>query len=288
MPPPKKDLSIVRDEIISLFYQGKTNSEILSIINQSLYSKSIGSIGISTLKTYISSLGLSRQNSLSYLYDEIKDLFESNTQYIEILAEVNQLLTVRGLQSINQRTLERQLQQWGFKRESRTTYSDELISRIKFYFYHYGYSDTSIVRDLQVFDNIQVSEWTVQHIRRENGMKRKLRTREEREAALQRAIDFLEQDYQESDAILSYGRGYLYTHVRQRGQILISQNRLYSFYREVFPEQVQKRKEATFIHRTNFVVPGPNFLWCLDGYEKLKRYGFQVYACIDAYSRCII
>jgi hypothetical protein len=36
------------------------------------------------------------------------------------------------------------------------------------------------------------------------------------------------------------------------------------------------------------VVPGPNFLWCLDGYEKLKRYGFQVYACIDAYSRCII
>jgi hypothetical protein len=39
--------------------------------------------------------------------------------------------------------------------------------------------------------------------------------------------------------------------------------------------------------RDNYVVPGPNWLWCLDGYDKLVRFGFEVYGCIDAYSRKI-
>ncbi|CAH0027640.1 unnamed protein product, partial [Clonostachys rhizophaga] len=89
----------------------------------------------------------------------------------------------------------------GFKRESRTTYSDKLISRIKFYFYNYRYSDILI------------------------------------------------------SLIISKSRSGLFNIFAERmGQILVSQNRLYSFYREVFLEQVQKRKEATFIYYTNFII----------------------------------
>src|SRR5438067_109121 len=40
--------------------------------------------------------------------------------------------------------------------------------------------------------------------------------------------------------------------------------------------------------RGEYVVPGPNFVWSVDGYEKLSQYGFQIYACIDAFSRYII
>lgn len=32
------------------------------------------------------------------------------------------------------------------------------------------------------------------------------------------------------------------------------------------------------------MIPGPNYLWSLDGYDKLKAYEIQVYACIDAHS----
>jgi hypothetical protein len=35
-------------------------------------------------------------------------------------------------------------------------------------------------------------------------------------------------------------------------------------------------------------VNGPNWLWCLDGHDKLKPYGFEIYGCVDAYSRKII
>jgi hypothetical protein len=44
---------------------------------------------------------------------------------------------------------------------------------------------------------------------------------------------------------------------------------------------MQRQREA-------YVVPGPNFLWSIDGYMKLQPYGIEIYASIDAYSRYII
>ena len=35
-------------------------------------------------------------------------------------------------------------------------------------------------------------------------------------------------------------------------------------------------------------MPGPNWLWSVDGYLKLEPYGIEIYAAIDAYSRYII
>ena len=36
------------------------------------------------------------------------------------------------------------------------------------------------------------------------------------------------------------------------------------------------------------MVPGPNFIWHIDGYDKLKPYGFCVHGAIDGYSRRIL
>src|SRR5204863_4325131 len=40
--------------------------------------------------------------------------------------------------------------------------------------------------------------------------------------------------------------------------------------------------------RNNYIVPGPDWLWCLDGHDKLARFGIEIYGYIDAYSRKII
>jgi hypothetical protein len=40
--------------------------------------------------------------------------------------------------------------------------------------------------------------------------------------------------------------------------------------------------------RGEYIVPGPNFIWSIDGHDKLAHWGFQIYGCIDAYSRNII
>jgi len=40
--------------------------------------------------------------------------------------------------------------------------------------------------------------------------------------------------------------------------------------------------------RGQFIVKGPNRVWSIDGHDKLSRFGFQIYASIDAYSRYIV
>ncbi|KAG6319636.1 hypothetical protein E4U44_006908 [Claviceps purpurea] len=98
----------------------------------------------------------------------------------------------------------------------------------------------------------------------------------------------MESDLQRSNAILNFGRELLSHYVRQHAQVLVPRNPIYNIYRVLFPDVVQSRSPGNFTFRGNFRVSGPNFFWCLDGYEKLSQFGFQVYACIDAYSRFVV
>ena len=42
------------------------------------------------------------------------------------------------------------------------------------------------------------------------------------------------------------------------------------------------------LKRRQYQNQGPNFCWPLDGYDKLKPFGFPIHGCIDGYSRKII
>jgi hypothetical protein len=273
--PKAKDLQCVRGEIVSLFQQGDSYPAILQNVNELLRVRTGDTVSLRTLKTQLGLWGLTRNQDhiLDDLYEEIGASFEAGTPIDQIHEDVNSLLVVRGHQHISVRTFKRQLHAWGLQRYIRSDFSDSLVELVRGYFYTFGYSDESIVRDLQRQHAIHATAYTIRQIRWRNGMKRRFRTIEEREAALRTAIDFLEHDLQRSTAIRSLGRGHLYNYVRSKGQVLISQNRLYDFYRTIFPKEVQRRREGNFKYRTDFQVPGPNFLWCLDGYEKLKRFG---------------
>ena len=37
-----------------------------------------------------------------------------------------------------------------------------------------------------------------------------------------------------------------------------------------------------------YTFRGPNFMWHVDGYDKLKLFGFPIHGCIDGYSRKIL
>ena len=53
------------------------------------------------------------------------------------------------------------------------------------------------------------------------------------------------------------------------------------------PEGVQRRSRNR-LQRRQYHAKGPNFIWHLDGYDKLKPYGFCIHGCIDGYSRQIM
>jgi hypothetical protein len=45
-----------------------------------------------------------------------------------------------------------------------------------------------------------------------------------------------------------------------------------------------KRKKTV----KRLIIPGLNYLWAIDGHDKFRNYGIEIYATIDAYSRRII
>lgn len=68
-------------------------------------------------------------------------------------------------------------------------------------------------------------------------------------------------------------------HVRKEHVRLILQ--------ELDPQGVELRR-ARRLHRRSYFAKGPNYIWHLDSYDKLKPFGICINGCIDGFSRKII
>lgn len=55
-----------------------------------------------------------------------------------------------------------------------------------------------------------------------------------------------------------------------------------SILRTLDPDGVARRRHRV-IDRRSYVNKGPNYLIHIDGYDKLKRYGFPIHGAIDGY-----
>ena len=53
------------------------------------------------------------------------------------------------------------------------------------------------------------------------------------------------------------------------------------------PECVEARSRHR-LRRRQYCAKGPNYLWHIDGYDKLKPFGFSIHGAIDGYSRRIL
>ena len=72
-------------------------------------------------------------------------------------------------------------------------------------------------------------------------------------------------------------------HTRRKGiQVprLVVQQKL----KELHPEGCEMRKRKV-LRRRHYNNPDPNYIWHVDGYDKLKPYGFPVHGAIDGWSR---
>ena len=75
--------------------------------------------------------------------------------------------------------------------------------------------------------------------------------------------------------------------LRLRPKIHVPRRLVESLMREVDPCGVEKRKHGR-LHRRMYVSPGANFCWHIDGYDKLRPFGFSNHGCVDGFSRRII
>lgn len=57
--------------------------------------------------------------------------------------------------------------------------------------------------------------------------------------------------------------------------------------KEIDPQGTEQRKRNR-LHRRQYHNRGPNFAWHIDGYDKLKPFGFPIHGAIDGFSRKIL
>jgi len=82
-------------------------------------------------------------------------------------------------------------------------------------------------------------------------------------------------------------QGYRTMHqVLQRHGFNVNRESIRMILSTLDPEGVEARSRRRLRRRIYF-SPGPNHVWHIDGYDKLKPYGFAIHGAIDGYSRKI-
>ncbi|KAF3851382.1 hypothetical protein F7725_013154, partial [Dissostichus mawsoni] len=78
-----------------------------------------------------------------------------------------------------------------------------------------------------------------------------------------------------------YGYRSMCQTLRQKHSLTVKRDEVMNLMRELDPSGVQLRSNRRFVRRT-YSSEGPNHVWHVDGYDKLKPYGLAISGCIDA------
>ncbi len=175
--------------------------------------------------------------NLELYKDEIIDLLFQGKTISDIVQHLRETYEVQ----LVSRTLQRRMRTWQVTVRPQTQDTELLRTRIQDLFFD-GFDDTELLQILQEEDH-QIGKYSLKRIRKELGLKRRLRTEEDKETANQRALDALTEELQHG-VVEGYGRGLLYAHFQQLGVHIarfvssydlfftnINRNRLFSIYR---------------------------------------------------------
>ena len=153
----------------------------------------------------------------------------------------------------------------------------DLTSVVGHLFHHNPtYSDLDIARRITEDYNLEHFTLTarfVKRIRLEQGWLRRHNNPAAAEMQKASTIDTIEQLLAEG-RIRQYGRRQLITHLarkhghRSREDDVLTALQILDEYGVTSRTPGMKKKR-----QDNYVVPGPDWLWCLDGHDKLARFG---------------
>ena len=152
---------------------------------------------------------------------------------------------------------------------------DELIEE----YFNMGFTNQEIINCLLLNNGISISP---RHLKRILA-KRNLRRR--RSSPFNEIIDAIQQELDGSGSIVGYRSMWQRLVVGYR--LSVTKEFVRKALRIMDPEGVDKRLRHR-LQRRQYSSKGPNYLWHLDGYDKLKPFGFCIHGCIDGYSRMIM
>ena len=114
--------------------------------------------------------------------------------------------------------------------------------------------------------------------------RRGLRRRVDR-SDLDTVLRAIEEELQGSGSTIGYRA--MWQKLKTEGNLVVSKETVRHALKILDPSGVSSRLRHRLQRRT-YKGRGPNFIWHIDGYDKLKPYGFCVHGCIDGFSRRIM
>jgi hypothetical protein len=91
--------------------------------------------------------------------------------------------------------------------------------------------------------------------------------------------------------IRSYGKELIQAHLRVNHAYQARENNVRYALKKLdikgtaarMPGPKRRRKKSG-----EYIVRGPDWLWCIDGHDKFRNYEINIYAAVDAFSRKIL
>ncbi|MEQ2236129.1 hypothetical protein ILYODFUR_009306 [Ilyodon furcidens] len=157
-----------------------------------------------------------------------------------------------------------------------TTTADDLIMK----YFTEGHSH-EVIRDfLAAKHNISLSLSTLKRRLQSVGLTR--RTKYTPIVTVQAAIS---DELKGSGQLLGYRA--LWQTLKQKYSLIVRRGDVMRLMGELDPSAVENRSRRRFVRRAYHSV-GPNEIWHVDGYNKLKPYGIAISGCIDGFSRKVM
>ncbi len=146
---------------------------------------------------------------------------------------------------------------------------------VKSYF-RLGFSNKEILCLLAHQHGVIISKRTLQRLcRKLNLFRRKNQT------DIEEIASFVQSEMATSGRLQGYR--WLHLHAIRRGYV-VSQETMRMMIKEIDPEGVEHRRAR----RRQYFSRGPNALWHMDSYDKLKPYGIAINGCIDSFTADVV
>ena len=165
------------------------------------------------------------------------------------------------------------------QRSSDTDSEDNTEQSLIEYYFSRGFQYKSIIDFLKKRHGINISERTLRNRLNENGLRRRSPNFD------MNAVRGVMRNLLNGPGNMGGYRS-MWHALRTQG-LQVPRRVVEQLMRELDPEGCQSRR-ARRLRRRTYHVPGPNYCWHADGYDKLKPYGFPIHGCIDGWSRKII
>lgn len=149
---------------------------------------------------------------------------------------------------------------------------------IKYYF-QMGLKYRDIIRALNLYHGIDISE---RHLKRL--LKGQHLSRRKHYSAVNDIITFIDNQLRFSGK--QHGYRWMWYKCMVAG-LKCTKEEVRLVLHHLDPRGTEQRRARRLLRRT-YISKGPNYIWHIDSYDKIKRYGFCINGCIDGYSRAII